>query len=339
VAPLQYILQVALSLPPVLSFLAGLTFLDSYKLVRLRAIMAAILAGCAVAVLSMVSNIGLMNFLQLQFPIYSRYVAPIVEETLKSAYLVYLLKSKRLGFMVDAAIYGFAVGAGFACLENIYYLQTLSDSNMFIWLIRGFGTAIMHGGTTAVFGMLSKGIADRTPSEKLTMFLPGWLIAVGIHSFYNHFFFSPLVSTVVIVLVLPTVMMAVFNKSERSLESWLGVGFDADQELLQLINSGKLSDTPVGVYLQTLQSRFPGEVMMDMICLLRLHLELSILGKGILLMRQAGFEVPPSPDVREKFEELRYLEKSIGTTGKLAIHPFLQASSRDLWQLHMLKEK
>ena len=53
-------------------------------------------------------------------------------------------------------------------------------------------------------------------------------------------------------------------------------------------------------------------------------------------MREAGFEAPPPEDAPEKFAELKHLEKTIGRTGLLAIHPFLHSSSRDLWQLHML---
>jgi hypothetical protein len=54
-------------------------------------------------------------------------------------------------------------------------------------------------------------------------------------------------------------------------------------------------------------------------------------------MREAGFSPPPEPDTKEKFAELRYLERSIGKTGRLALHPFLHTSSRNLWQLNMLQ--
>ncbi|MEK6571657.1 MAG: hypothetical protein AABZ61_09815, partial [Bacteroidota bacterium] len=89
----------------------------------------------------------------------------------------------------------------------------------------------------------------------------------------------------------------------------------------------------------SLKNRFPGELVADMLCLLRLQVELSIRAKGILLMREAGFRVTPDPEIKEKFTELAYLEKSIGKTGQLAILPFIHTSSRELWQLHMLGKK
>ncbi len=57
------------------------------------------------------------------------------------------------------------------------------------------------------------------------------------------------------------------------------------------------------------------------------------------MKQEAGFRVSPDPEIKEKFEELRYLEKNIGTTGHLAMTPFLHTSEKHLWQLHMLGGK
>ena len=76
-----------------------------------------------------------------------------------------------------------------------------------------------------------------------------------------------------------------------------------------------------------------------MLCLLRLHAELSIQAKGVLLMREAGFETEPDPEIREKLVELEFLEKSVGKTGMRALAPFLHWRTRDLWQLHMLGKR
>lgn len=280
-----------------------------------------------------------MNFFAWNFGSYSRYGAPVVEEFFKAIYLVYLLKSKKIGFMVDAAIYGFAIGAGFAFIENIYYLQSLPSANLILWIIRGFGTAVMHAGTTAMFGVIAKNFSDRYSSESISIFLPGLALAIVTHSFFNNFFLSPRNFTIIILIVLPPIMMIIFNQSEKATRDWLGVGFDTDMELFQLITTGNLSESKIGVYLQSLKSRFPGEVVADMLCLLRIHVELSMRAKGILMMRETGFRPASDPETREKFEELKYLEKSIGKTGQLAIAPFLHTSSRDLWQLTMLGKK
>jgi len=179
---------------------------------------------------------------------------------------------------------------------------------------------------------------ERSKRSGLTAFLPGLAIAVVLHSAFNHFFLSPIVSAVGIVLILPPLLYAVFEKSEQALGSWLGTGFDNDTEMLALINSGQLSDSPVGRYLHTLKDKFKGPVVADLLCYLRLTTELALRAKGVLMMRESGFEVAVDEATKEKFAELRYLESSIGKTGRLALQPLLHLSHKDLWQLYMLKQ-
>jgi hypothetical protein len=108
--------------------------------------------------------------------------------------------------------------------------------------------------------------------------------------------------------------------------------------MLELITSGGLSDSPTGRYLHSLKRRFHGPVVADLLCYLRVHTELALRAKGVLLMRENEFDIPVDDETRAKFAELRYLERSIGKTGLLAIHPLLHLSHKDLWQLNMLDE-
>ena len=157
-----------------------------------------------------------------------------------------------------------------------------------------------------------------------------------LHSLYNQFLVAPLLATALIVLVFPYVAMFLFQQSERETRSWLGTGFDTDQELLRVMRAGEVSDTPVGLYLRGLRKSFAPEVIVDMMCMLRLRAELGIRAKGILLMREAGFEADPDPSLPAKLEEVRYLERSIGRTGMRALKPFVHTSTQDLWQLNLL---
>jgi len=330
------LIRIAVSLLPVFLFLFALIFLDSFKLVKLSSVLQTIFIGCITAIVCLFLNTWLSTNVTLSFKHYSRYVAPLVEELVKAAYLVYLIKSKKIGFMVDAAIHGFAIGAGFAFIENVFYLRTTQDPNISIWIIRGFGTAIMHGGTTAIFGIISKNLSERRASETITNFLPGLGLAIILHSIFNHFILPPVLTTLILLVALPLLINVVFDLSEKATRNWLGIGFDTDMELLDIITAGKISETKIGAYLQSLKSRFSGEVVADMFCWLRIHLELAVRAKGILLMKEKGFKVPPDLEIKEKFTELNYLEKNIGKTGKLAISPILHTDSRQLWQLHML---
>jgi protease PrsW len=332
------VLAVAVSVLPVFLFLGALVVIDSYKLVALRAVLLSVLAGVVAALASYGVNVWLRPVLGLDTARYAMYVAPVVEESLKATFVIYLLRASKVGFAADAAIHGFAIGTGFAFLENLYYLQASSDATIWTWIVRGFGTAIMHGGATAILAMVSKTFQARFEGLKLHLLLPGLVVAMVLHSLYNHFLLNPLLAAGLIVLAFPYLAVAVFQHSERETEAWLGAGFDMDQELLNAIHSGQVLETPIGRYLKTLRSSFPVEVVVDMMCLLRLHAELSIRAKGVLMMREAGFDAEPDPSLKATFDELRFLEKSVGRTGLLAIGPFLHTSTRDLWQLNMLTD-
>jgi len=329
-------LKLPISLLPVLVFLSFLVFMDSFKLVARRAVFRALLAGAAAALVSLLVHVRLLDAVHIPADIFPRYVSPITEEILKGLFVVFLIEKRRTGFIVDAAIYGFAVGAGFALVENIYYLHALQNPSIILWIVRGLGTAVMHGSTTVIFAVLSKSLHDRYPGVPGLVYLPGLLLAMGVHSLFNHFPVNPLMQTLILLILLPGLTVLVFERSEQATRTWLGVGFDSDVALLELIESGRITEDRIGTYLQSLKTRFPGQVVGDMLCLLQIHLELSVRAKGILMAREAGLSIEPDEAVKANLQELKFLEKSIGKTGKLAMLPFLNMSSRELWQLYML---
>src|SRR6185437_2447568 len=111
----------ALALLPVLLFLAALRALDSYKLVSLRTVLASLASGAAAAALCFVINTFLFQIFPGAQDQYARFGAPVVEECAKAIFWIFLISTARVAFMADSAICGFAVGAGFALVENISY--------------------------------------------------------------------------------------------------------------------------------------------------------------------------------------------------------------------------
>jgi len=334
----DFLIHAVLGLLPVCCFLAALMYLDSYKLIPMRWILGTIALGCAAGILSYPINVFVLGLLDIEFTHFSRYIAPFIEEALKALVIFALMRRNRIGFLVDAAIFGFAVGAGFAIFENLFYLQALPDTRLGTWIVRGFGTAFMHGGATAIFAILSHALIGQHPTFGRLALVPGFIIAVIVHSIFNHFFFAPIVNTLLVLVSLPILLTVVFQQSENSVSEWLGMGFDADTELLELINSGELSTSKVGLYLHSLKEKFDGPIVVDLLCYLRLHTELSIRAKGLLMMRESGFVNKTGEETRAKLEELKFLESSIGATGLLAMKPFLKMSQKDLWQLYMLSD-
>jgi hypothetical protein len=332
-------MRASLALLPVLLFLAGLVQLDGYKLVRMRMMLALVAAGALAAGASYVLNNLAYAHFSGGFEAYSRWVSPWIEEALKAALLVFLIRTRRVGLPVDAAIAGFAIGTGFALVENVYYLASRAHVPLPVAMIRGFGTAIMHGGTAAVLAMISNTLYERRPSGGLQLLLPGFLAAVALHTGFNYLLVRPALATLATLLILPLVIYLVFDHSERILRNWIEVDLESDVELLHSIAAGQFLASKSGRYLQALRDRFRGEQLADMLCYLRVHGELAVRAKGVLLLRESGLPEPPiDAETRERLAELAQLERAIGKAGVLALRPLTMATGKEIWQLTLLRQ-
>jgi protease PrsW len=332
-------LNAAAALAPVVCLLGLLVLMDSFKLVPLRVAAQALAAGALAAGLALLLQRQLIDEAGVPLPVMTRAVAPVLEEMLKLAFVVWAIRSRRVGFPVDAAIVGFAVGTGFALVENSYYLGAVRSGTTTLWLVRGFGAAILHGATTAIAAIVSQTLASIRPGRPARVFLPGAAAAIAIHALYNQFVLPPVVATLVLLAVLPPLLLFAFERSERATREFVGAGLDLDVELLRLVLSDDFGHTRLGAYLHELRSRFPGPVVADMFCLMRIELELGIRAKGMLMAREAGLEVAIDEAITNQLAEVRYLEKSIGPTGLLALQPLQVSSDRDAWHKFLLRER
>jgi RsiW-degrading membrane proteinase PrsW (M82 family) len=329
---------ILIALLPVTAFLILLLLFDSFKLVSTSLLIRALAAGAGAAVTAALIHRQLLAADAVSPLVLSRYVAPVTEETLKALFLIYPLRRRYIGFLVDAAIIGFAIGTGFALVENLEYLHDLPDRQVWLWVARGFGTALLHAMTTAIVAIAAKSLSDRFPSRGPLVLLPGLAVAIVLHSAFNHLLVSPLLSATLLLLFLPLIVLAVFGRSERATREWVGDGLDLDVELLNLVTSSFFGATRLGRYLEELKARFPGPVVADMFCLLQLDLELSIRAKGMLMAREQGLEVPVDDDLRARLDERGYLHRTIGPTGLLALRPLQVTNDRDDWLRYLLNE-
>lgn len=322
---------------PVIIFLGCLFLLDSFKLVKVRLLLVCLGWGLISAGIAYVLNTGLANHFSLDFDTLSRYVAPAVEEAIKAGMVFFLIARRQIGFMVDAAIYGFAIGTGFALAENSwYYWQLGHDFNTILAIVRGFGTAIMHGGTMAICAIIVIEGVQRS-SKLLSSATTGLLAAMMIHTLFNQFMVNPFVQTMLIIILLPLVFYFVFMISTSQLQKWLEVEFSNEVDMLKMIRKGRLKDTKAGNYLSSLKEHFAPEVLVDMYCYFSLYLELSIKAKRNLLLQESGIPVIIEPDIKDKLAEIKALRKMIGKAGEMALMPLVRMQHRELWKLNQFE--
>lgn len=317
-------MEILFSIFPVLVFLFFLFLLDSFKLVFKGVLFASLMWGALIAIF--------LYLLKVSHPIF----APMAEELLKASFVLYLIRRGKVGFIIDAAIYGFASGAGFALAENLFYIHAMPEASILTWIIRGFGTAFMHGGCTAIVAMIV--VFGKNLDKNGIVFLILAFVAVSIiHYTFNLFYINPVLQTLGIVVLLAALFILIFRYSEQKLHNWLEVEFSSEVALLNMMNRGEMLSTKAGKYLYSLKTSFPPESILDLYCYIQLYLELSIKAKRNLMLRENDFPVVVEDDIDIKLAELKALKKRIGKVGEITLMPLLSMNYRDLWKLNLLK--
>ncbi|HWA31062.1 MAG TPA: PrsW family glutamic-type intramembrane protease [Rhizomicrobium sp.] len=335
--PANFGLEALLGLGPVLVFLVALIFLDSFKLVSFTLVVEVVIWGMIAAALSYIAAGPIMDGLHIGFLHYSRYVAPFVEEALKAALIVRLFHANRIGFMIDAAILGVAAGAGFSLAENVYYAYMFPDADIGLWVVRGLGTAIMHGGVSAAFAVSAQALRDRDPDAGFIIFIPGFLIAASLHSIFNQFQAWPMLSAAATIVILPVTMLFLFDKSEHEVHNWLIHDYETHEHLLADIESGAFAHSEAGHMIKRLAARFSAEMAANLFAYIKLHTLLVLRAEEILLAKEQGRKIGPGKVNQDSFKELHTLEKRIGRTALLTVWPYLKFSRRELFELHQLE--
>ncbi len=338
--------KVLVAFGPALVLLFVFDRLDVFNLISSRDIALLLGAGGSLAALSFLANWRVMDGFPIGFSAYSRYVAPLIEEGLKAAPIIGAFALNRLGFKVDAAIAGFAVGAGFAAVENAWYLATLTDANVSAWLVRGFGTAIMHGGATALFAVITHELTERQAETAATryrfnpvLFAPGLVLAVAIHSAFNHFPSQPLFIMAVTLLLVPATLFLTLARSERATQQWLKSDEAAHRQALADIRAGRFGETAPGLAIQAIAARLPPARADDAFTYVELKTELILRAEELILAAQGGAKDEVGVAEKEKFERLDALEGRLGKSIVAAISSRLAFTRNDLWELGRLRER
>ena len=117
-----------LALIPVLIMLTIFVWLDAFKLMSLKEVLVLLLLGGLGALAAYPVSGKMLDTLPIGFSLYSRFIAPWIEEAIKALIMIILFRINRIGYKLDAIISGFAIGAGFSVVENILYLTLFPNT-------------------------------------------------------------------------------------------------------------------------------------------------------------------------------------------------------------------
>ena len=335
-----------LALVPVLILLVIFISFDAFKLMSFSEILLLLVLGGFGAIASYPVSGRLLDTLPIGFSNYSRFYAPWIEEAIKAAIVIGLFRFNKIGFKVDAVITGFAVGAGFSVVENIIYLIRLPDYGASTWLVRGLGTAVMHGVTLAILAATAHEFAERETREaasdfnfNLKWFVPGYLAAVAIHMVFNQFPDRPLLAMLGASMFAPLALLGIFQFGTAEAQKWL------EKERLQhkleydALRAGGWPDGLSGRRVGEFAARFD-QATKDKV---RRFWELQswlVMQAEETLLEEAKGDVEFDPDaVRRAFGEREMIEGELGRTLIRALNELLPFSRNDYWELSELRQR
>jgi len=335
-----------LALIPVLILLAVFDWLDAFELVNFREILILLLLGGVAASLSWPVSGRLLDTLPIGFSVYSRFVAPWIEEAIKGLVIVALFRMNRIGYKLDAVIAGFAIGAGFSVVENIIYLLHFPDYGAGTWLVRGFGTAVMHGATLAVLAAIAHQFAERENREaasefdfRLWWFVPGYLAAVALHTAFNQFPDRPLIAMLGAIVVAPLTLIGIFYVGSHEAHGWLVVEMAEHRAALDALRSGRWPDGPAGQKIAALAARLDDEGAKRVRRYWELQTWLVAEAEETMLEEAAGDAEFNPAQVRAAFAEVDGLKRALGRSTLAALQALLPFSRNDQWEVAELRQR
>ena len=339
----------AVSLIPIIVYIIFIYKIDHFALISIKRLLLLALIG----MLTALACFGL--FLLTDRVISGKsadIIHPVIEELVKSIPLLILAFRKRIAFFIDSVICGAAVGGGFSFLENTFYLVLGDSVDLSTGLFRGLEVALIHMGCSAIIaaGMM---MAVRQIERKRSRTAMSWndiikttalfVAALAFHVFHNMFQFTPIMQFFWVLAVMIGMIAVVYFYDIDMTHRWLDKGLDMQINLLRSIEGGHLLNTPTGTFLESVKELFPPNVYFDIICYVRLQIELSVAAKTRFMLHEVGMDEPLEANKKElymsQFVELGELEKNIGPSAKMTIAPIVKLSPADTQALNnLLKE-
>jgi protease PrsW len=336
----------AVALIPVLVMLAVFVWLDAFALMSRKEVLVLLILGAVGALAAYPISGRMLDTLPIGFSLYSRFIAPWIEEAIKAVLIIILFRLNRIGYKLDAVISGFAIGAGFSVVENILYLTLFPEYGTGTWLVRGFGTAIMHGTTLAVLATIAHEFAERETRAaagdydfSLVWFVPGYGVAVAMHTAFNQFPDRPLVAMMGAVVIAPIALIGILSLGTAEAQRWLASESEEHRAQVEALRAGQWPKGVAGEKVAALAARFDAEATKR----IRRYWELQawlVAEAEETMLEEAGGDAIFDPDgIRAAIAEMDGLKRALGASKMTALQAVLPFSRNDLWEVNELKQR
>lgn len=176
-----------------LLYLAIMYVLDKYEPEPIHFVAGAFLWGVVSTILALWLNMSIAGSFGL---VVSICLAGVTEELVKGIAVYRIARHDEFNDAIDALVYGFAVGLGFAAMENVlYYSQFIDPARAdqltgtglaFVVSMRASLCAMGHAVFTSIIALVLAKAKHRNGVLSFKDFLWGYFLAALVHGIFNY---------------------------------------------------------------------------------------------------------------------------------------------------------
>jgi len=264
------------------------------------------------------------------------FAAPIYEEIFKGLVLLYLVRRAKFTYSVDGAIYGFAVGTGFAVVENYVYIYLNSSTATQIAFQRIFLANLIHAFSSASIG-ITLGISRLgTPKARWRLPVFGLLLAIGQHMLFNILIGIEGIHPVIFFLpILPGILFIfyIMQRGKKQARGWikekLGIENHVTRGEAALVDH--LADPEDTLY--PVVERFGTETTSQVEKLLYLQARIGIKSKALDGLRGNNtIYKAVKAEINEMRTEMKKVQREIGLYAMLFVRGLFTDEMTSVWE-------
>ena len=261
-----------------------------------------------------------------------RFIAPVLEEILKSLILLYLIRLPKFTYSVDGALYGFAAGIGFAIIENFEY--AITDPSVPIVILRILSANLVHASSSAIIGIAIGVFHLRRTRSRWLVLAVSILLAVGQHMFFNimiGYVTSPVIA-VGIGILSAIIIYLVMQRGKKQAQNWIKQKLGAADRVTRAEVAVVDRLLSVDNLLLPVAERFGPETASKVEKLLFLQARLGIKRKTLeSFQKEAELRNAVETEIREMQTEMDEARREIGAYPMLFVRGLFTKEMVSVW--------
>lgn len=269
------------------------------------------------------------------------FAAPIYEEILKGFILLYLYRRAKFTYSVDGALYGFAIGTGFAVVESFSYIFDAQSGALIVAIQRVFSANLVHALSSASIGITLGLFRSRTSRFRWHVPAIGFLLAIGQHMLYNNVLH--LIDTsnnkiplgVIFVPGLPGILFIryVMQRGVRETQNWIKEKLGTDDRVTynEVTAINRLTDPEDALF--PVAERFGIEKARMVEKLLNLQARIGIKRKALDgFGKNAKIRNAVEAEVTQMRTDMENVQREIGTYAMLFVRGLFTEEMISVWE-------